>query len=146
MVTTSPTASPFSLVTTFKLFIPGVPHSCLPVSCGDNGKILGLVLAWKSGLNGPFLPLGCSCPLQTIMLSNLVWCDFPLQIVMTFWGTIIVSRGLSHLTQNVWIQTKRAPNCHYYLQRAVTPDWMGSIALWKHIRVFFFMSGETLWW
>jgi hypothetical protein len=55
-----------------------------------------------------------------------------------------------------------APNCHYYLQRAVTPDpwqvqifkkvrqtaitflqmavtpdWIGSIALWEHITAFF---------
>jgi hypothetical protein len=35
------------------------------------------------------------------------------------------------------MQTKRAPNCHYYLQRAVTSKWMGSIALLKHIRAFF---------
>ncbi len=28
----------------------------------------------------PFLPLGCSCPLQTIVLSDLVGCDSPLQI------------------------------------------------------------------
>ncbi len=35
-----------------KLTIPGFPHNCLPVSWGDNGfkKILGLVLAWNSGL------------------------------------------------------------------------------------------------
>ncbi len=26
------------------------------------------------------------------------------------------------VTQKVWIQSKKAPNCHYYLQRAVTPD------------------------
>jgi hypothetical protein len=48
----------------FKLIIPGFPHNCLPVSCGDISflkKILGLVLAWKSGLKVPLLPLGCSC-------------------------------------------------------------------------------------
>ncbi len=92
-------------------------------------KILGLVLAWKSGLKLYCLTLGRFCTLQTILLSDLVRCDSPLQIVMTFWSTIIVSRGLSHPTQQVWIQTKRAPNYHYYQQRAVTPDWMGSIAL-----------------
>ncbi len=59
-----------------------------------------------------------------ILPSDLVGCDSPLQIVMAFWSTIIFSRGLSHLTQKVWIQTKRAPD------RAVTPDRMGSIALW----------------
>jgi hypothetical protein len=49
----------------FKLTIPGFPHNCLPVYCGDIGflkNILGLVLAWKSGLKVPFLPLWRSCP------------------------------------------------------------------------------------
>ncbi len=58
-----------------KLTIPGFPHNCLPVSCGDIGfktKILGLVLAWKSGPKVPFLPLGRSCSLQTFLLSDLV--------------------------------------------------------------------------
>jgi hypothetical protein len=64
-------------------------------------KILGLVLAWKSGLKMPFLTLWCSCPLQTILLSDLVRCDSPLQIVMAYWHTIIFSTGLSHLTQKV---------------------------------------------
>ncbi len=87
----------------FKLTIPGYPHNCLPVSCVDIGfkKILGLVLAWKSSLKVSFLPLGRSCPLQTILLSDLVRRDSPLQIVMAFWRTIIFSRGLSHLTQKV---------------------------------------------
>jgi hypothetical protein len=53
-------------------------------------------LAWKSSLKVPFLPLGRSCPLQTILLIDLVGFDSPLQIVMAFWCTIIVSRGLSH--------------------------------------------------
>jgi hypothetical protein len=64
-----------------KLTISGFPHNCLPVSCGDIGllkKILGLVLDWKSGLKVLFLPLGRSCPLQTILLSDLVWCYSPL--------------------------------------------------------------------
>ncbi len=63
-------------------------------------KILGLV---------PLLPsLGPSCPLQTILLSDLVRCDSPLQIEMAvchnFYKfqahrtTIIVSGGLQHLT------------------------------------------------
>jgi len=67
-----------------KLTIPGFPYNCLPVSCGDIGslkKILGLVLAWKSGLKVSFLPLGRSCPLQTILLCGLVGCDGPLQMV-----------------------------------------------------------------
>ncbi len=83
-------------------------------TCGDIGfkKNLDLVLAWKSDIEVPFRPLPCSCPLQTILLSDPVGCNSPLQIVMvTFWCTIIVSRGLSHPTLKVWIQTKRAPNC-----------------------------------
>jgi hypothetical protein len=58
-------------------------------------------MAWKSGLKLPFLPVGRSCPLQTILLSDLVGCDSPLQIVIAVWLTIIVSRGLSHPTQKV---------------------------------------------
>jgi hypothetical protein len=103
----------------------------LPVSCGDIGfkKTLGLVLARKTGLKVPLLPLGGSCPLQTILLSDLVGFDSPLQIVKAVWCTIIGSKGLSHPTQKAQIQTKRAPNCHYYLQRAVIPNWKDSIAL-----------------
>ncbi len=92
-------------------------------------KILDLVLAWKSGLNVPLLPLEHSCLLQAILLSGLVGCGSPLQIVMAVWRTIIFSRGLSRPTQKIQIQTKRAPNCHYYLQRDVTPDLKGSLAL-----------------
>ena len=79
---------PHLLLNCLKLTIPGFPHNCLLASCGDTGllkKALGLVLAWKSGLKVPFLPLGRSCPLQTILLSDLVGCDSPLQIVMAVW-------------------------------------------------------------
>ncbi len=45
---------------------------------------------------------------------------------------------------------KSAPDRHYYLQRAVKPNWMGSIALWEHI-IAFFSRAEKLtaiyfWW
>jgi hypothetical protein len=50
---------------------------------------------------------------------------------------IFVSDGMSHLTQEVQIQ-KSASNCIYYLQRAITLDWMGCIAPWH-----FFKGGET---
>ncbi len=79
-------------------------------------KILVLVLAWKSNHKVPFLPLGYSCPLQTILLSDLFRCDSRLQIVMAFWHTIIVSNGLSHPTQKVWIQMKGH-------QTAITIRW-----------------------
>jgi hypothetical protein len=120
-----------------KLTIPGFAHNCLPVSCGDIGlnKNLGLVLAWKSGLNVPFLSLGCSCPLHTILLSDLVVCDSPLQIMMSFWGIIIVSRG-----------------------RAVTPECKKAITICRGLshpldghhcplityQGVFFQDGETL--
>jgi hypothetical protein len=63
-------------------------------------------LAWKSGLKVPLLPLGHSCPLQTILLSDLVGCDSPLQKVMAHLCNIIVSRGLSHPTQKVQFKQK----------------------------------------
>ncbi len=59
-----------------KLTMPWFPHNCLTVSCGNIGfsrKILSLVLARKTGFKVPFLPIGHSCPLQTILLSDLVW-------------------------------------------------------------------------
>ncbi len=37
------------------------------------------------------LPVGRTCPLQTILLSDLVGCDSPVQIVMAVLCTIIVS-------------------------------------------------------
>jgi hypothetical protein len=40
------------------------------------------VLAWKSGLKVPLLPFGPPCPLQTILMSDLVGCDSPLRIIM----------------------------------------------------------------
>ena len=43
----------------------------------------------------------------------LVGYDSPLQVVMAFWRTIIVSRGLSHPTQKFWIQTLPCPLITY---------------------------------
>jgi hypothetical protein len=40
--------------------------------------------AWKSGLKAPLLPLETFSPLQTILLSDLVRCDSPLEIIMAF--------------------------------------------------------------
>ncbi len=62
-----------------KLTITGYPYNCLPVFCGDIGikKIPGLLLTWKSGLKVPLLPLEPSCPLQKILLSDLIGCDSP---------------------------------------------------------------------
>jgi hypothetical protein len=50
-----------------KLILSGIPYNILPISCGDIGFLkrnLGQVLAGKSGLKVPLLPLGPSCPLQ----------------------------------------------------------------------------------
>jgi hypothetical protein len=67
--------------------LPGFPYNFLPVSCGDIGfkkHTVGQVLAWESGHKVPLLP---SCPLQTILLSDLVGRGILLQIVMTVWCT-----------------------------------------------------------
>jgi hypothetical protein len=61
----------------------GFPYSLLPVSCGDIGFFKNL-FAWKSGLKVPVLPLEPSCPLRTILLSDLVGCG-SLQIVTAIW-------------------------------------------------------------
>jgi hypothetical protein len=70
--------------------IPGFPYNLLPVSCGDIG--LKNPKSWKSGLKVSLLPVGRSCPLQTILLSDLVGCDSPLQIVMAIWRTFFVMK------------------------------------------------------
>jgi hypothetical protein len=40
-------------------------------------KSMDQVLAWKSGLKVSLLPLGPSCPLQILLLSDLVGCGIP---------------------------------------------------------------------
>jgi hypothetical protein len=88
----------------------------------------------------PLQPLGPSCPLQTILLGDLVGCGNPLQIVMAVWRTFF---NLSALNSHYSLQRATtpdpasSPNCHYHLQRAVIPDWMGSTALRRHITAFF---------
>jgi hypothetical protein len=75
-----------------------------------------------------FLPLGHSCPLQTILLSEMVMFDSPLQIVMAFWGTIMVSRGHTRPRKLEFKQKECQTAITMYLQKAVIPDRMGSIA------------------
>ncbi len=67
-------------------------------------KILGLVLDWKSGLK---VPLGPLCLLQTILLSDLVGSDGPLQIVMAMWVNFF----------QIW----SVPNGHYFLLGLSSP-------------------------
>jgi hypothetical protein len=52
-------------------------------------KSIGQVLAWKSALKVPLLPLGHSCTLQTILLSDLAGCDSLLQKVLAAWRTFL---------------------------------------------------------
>jgi hypothetical protein len=47
----------------------------------------------------------------------------------TFFNLKRDSHYIPHPTQQVQIFLKSAPNGHYYLQRAVKTDWMGSTAL-----------------
>ncbi len=73
-------------------------------------------MAFKSGLKVPLLTLGPSCPLQTILLSDLLGCGSPLQILMAVWRTFFkfearqmattICRGLSRPTQQVQILKK----------------------------------------
>ncbi len=93
------------------------------------------------------LPLGHSCHLQTIMQSDLVGCDSPLQIVVAIWKPfsnlkpakwlLLRSAGGCHGLPSKFTFLKSVPNGHYYLQRAVTFDWMGSIVLREHITAYF---------
>jgi len=59
-----------------KLTIPRFHYNLLLVSYGDFGfkeKNIDQVLAWKSDYKGPLLSRGPPCPLQPILLSDLVW-------------------------------------------------------------------------
>jgi hypothetical protein len=62
------------------LTIPAFPYfNRLTTVYGDTGfkkNIFGLVFAWKSGFIVSLLPLGPSLPLQAILLSDLVGCDW----------------------------------------------------------------------
>ncbi len=111
-------------------YLSRFPHNCLSVYCGFKKNP-------RSSIGLEIRPQSAFSAFRVLLPSANYSAEWPgrvwqpsADIVITIWPTIIVSRGLSHLTQKVWIQTKRVPNCHYYLQRAVTPDWMGSIALW----------------
>jgi hypothetical protein len=93
-------------------------HNLLLVSCGNIVFLkycTGQVLAWISGLKVPLMPLGPSCPLQTILLSDLVGCGSLLQIVMavgiSFFTFKVCQQPLyslqPHPTQHV--QTLKSP-------------------------------------
>ncbi len=81
-------------------------------------------MAWKSGLKVPLLPLGPSCPLQTILLRDLVGCDSQLQIVM----------AISRAFFKIWI----LPNSHYSQQHAATPEPVSSnLKKWRQTAITF---------
>jgi hypothetical protein len=64
----------------------------LLLSCYHVKKTLGLVLALKSGLKVPLLPLGPNCPLQTILPSDLIGCaSQTLQMVMAIWRNFFLN-------------------------------------------------------
>ncbi len=146
----SPSSGVQTVLTRYCLNIPGFPYNLLPVCCGNTGfkKKLGLVLACKSGLRVPLLPVRPSCPLQTILLRDLVGCDRPLQIVNEVWHTffqfevhqtaIIVSSCMAVTPCPGSSNLKKSPlNCNYYLQKAVIPDWIGSICPLRTYHSFF---------
>jgi hypothetical protein len=96
-----------------------------------------LTIKKSLGLKVPVLPLALSCPLQTILLSDLVGCGSPLQmaVCLHFFEILSAPNGHYYLQRAVTPDPassnfkKSVANCHYYLQRAVTPNWMGSVAL-----------------
>jgi hypothetical protein len=78
---------------------------------------------------------------NTFKLKNYTWISLqPFGALIFNLNTpnaITISRGLSHPTLEVKILIKSLPDCHCHLQRAVTPNWMGSIAPWEPITAFF---------
>jgi hypothetical protein len=79
-------------------------------------------MAWKSGLKVSLLLLGPSCHLQTILLSDLVWCGSLLQIVMANWHTFLNLKRAKQPLKIAVVATpdpastkfkKSAPNGHW---------------------------------
>ncbi len=115
-----------------KLTLPRFPYNCFPASCDD----IGFLKNPRSSIGLEIRPQSAFSAFRALLPSANYSAEWSGRV----WQTSADSNGclahyfcqqrLSHLTQKVQIQTKMAPNCHYYLQRAVTPDWMGSSALW----------------
>ncbi len=60
-----------------------------------------------------------------------IWSPF-----LNFWCAkqpLLSAAGCHTRPSKFKFKNKVCPNCHYCLQRAVTPDWMGSTAPWEHI-------------
>ncbi len=82
-------------------------------------------MAWKSGIKKSAFPV---FSVQTILLSDLVECD-------RLFGTPLLSAEGYHTQPRKFAFKQKGRNCHYYLQRAVKTDWMGSIVLCVFSRV-----------
>jgi hypothetical protein len=77
--------------------------------------------------------------MQTILLSDLVGCDSPPQIVMAIWRIffLILKRAKQPLLSAAGCHTqpsqfkffKKCNKLPLPSQQAITPDWRGSIAL-----------------
>ncbi len=142
-----------------KLPIPGFPYNLLLATCGGIGFLkncIGHVLAWISGLKVPLLPLG---PLPFANYSDewsaRVWQPAADSNCRLVWSEpnnhyTVVCSGFPHPTKHVKIY-KKISNCYFGLQRAVEPDWMGTVmrlgstALWGQTTAFFSKGRETLW-
>ncbi len=100
-----------------KLTIPGFPYTLLYVSCRVIGFLkTSQVYYWPRNHFGP------SCPLQTILLSDLIGCDRPLQMVMTIWRIFLNLKRAKqpllpaegcHTPPRKFRLKKTVPNCHY---------------------------------
>jgi hypothetical protein len=138
------------ILNSLKLTMPGFPYNCLPVSSGDMGflkKIIGLVLAWKSGLGVPLLPLGPFCPLQKILLSEVGYADSNGRLAHFFQfearqTVISFYSQQSRLSSKFELKTKCAKRpllfaegCHTQLDKQHCPE---------NISRRFFKAGETL--
>jgi len=126
-------------------------------------------MALKSGLKVPLLPSGRYCPLQTILLSDLVGCYSLLQIVMAVPCTfskfearqiaIIVSSGLHSCPCKFKLKTSvkctklpllSAVGCHTRLDGQHCPLRTDQMVFFQRLRnplkiliaVYFFMNKE----
>ncbi len=93
------------------------------------------------------MPQSASTALKAVLPSTnnytewLVGWDSPLEIAMAVWYSVSNSHYCLKLAVTLdpasTKSNKCATNGHCYLQRAVTLDWMDSIALWEHSTTFF---------
>jgi hypothetical protein len=135
-----------------ELTISGFPYNFLPVSCGDNGfkknrrtsicveirpqsAFLAFRVLLPSANNSAdwsgrvWQPSADNNGHLTIFFSNFEACQ----------TAITICRGLSRPTQEVQKNNheQSMPNGRYNLQRAVTLNWKGGIALWELNAAFF---------